>query len=1449
MTGYVRRARVNFKALVILVVVVLGLAVAGVGGYYIRKRVSARNALAEGRSALAQHDYVNAARMLRRYLDQYPDDIEILEKYAGAELRVRPRTADRVSKAIGSYRRLLRHRDQDEGLIDRLSRLYLLGRNARDAIQICQARLSVDPDDVRATINLGRALLFDEKAEEARRVLEPLVERHPEAVEAYGLLASATLAADKSGEGVEAAAGVLDRCVERNPESPRAYIQRGQFQGDHLSHRKTPDVEAARASFLRAGSMETTDPELRLALAQAWIILGDLPRGEAALAGVAAIDDELLIERDLDPDKYLLDQFLVKAAWARQTGDAGRMGEVAREGLAALTGGYRSAYLESAIELFLSAQRLEEAGTTLADYRELVTGVREGSTTTDERLTLFSARLAFGQNRPYDVIELLEPLVTRNPKSYPGWRLLAQSYIVTHQSRRAVAALESCMNVRPDSTEALLQLAKEHLKLGHWDQSVQYAQALSRDDLEANLVRLEATLLRAVEDKPEPSSLEWLARELEMLRVAYPKSSGPRMLTAALAENQGRIDDAVAAYRDAMETCTDTLEPALQLSQLYRRLGRMDEAIEAARAASAAHPNVSRAWVVCADHLLRAEDLDGAMATLTRALDSVSEPEQIREIKLATARLLLRRGERAPAIDVYRKIAEANPQDTASRVALLEFPEIHETPAAAQRLVDELKQTEGSRGGLQWRIHQSRVWLSSGDWRTRETEITSLLQFCIDADPLWTRPALILGRTYELLGNDARAESAYRRLLSVKPDAIDVTDRLLRLLERQNRVAEARDVLDRLPRNDPSWGDHRASIAARTGEFETAIRELQNLTAADPNDAESRIMLARLSYAEQKDVAGAIRLLDEAIRIEPHSLSACAVRAQILLAEQRGDEAASLLDKLVTDRGDFGAHLLRGQFRLSRDDAAGAEEDYRRLTTLPESAGAGYEILGRFYVTQKRVDDALAIWTKGLEIEPTRAVMERLLMRLLLTSDDAADRDRGTAILDKLLGHSPDDAELLADRARILLRAGDADSMKEAETLLERIVERDGRAVQAHLALVQLKSSRGEWDAARSIVSRSLAANPEHIELLMAHAELERTVGNLERAAEIAETVVARDPDRAVAYIVLTDAAVATRDLERALQMVEEAVSRAPGSATAQIKRAAVLRLRGSMDEGISSLEQFTATDTGKSSEAAFLTLAEMYCEKGDDPRFEACLNEVERLSPGNRGAIQNRIRCLAGRQQFGDIVSLLASRRQSDPGDTNSVLFGAAIVASSPDVAHQREALRLFEEVVTADPLSAEANLGVAQVSYRLDDFDRTESAYRRVLELNPNHAQALNDLAWILAENRNDLPGAIKLADQGIRSFPDDPHLRDTRGVILTRLDRLTAAENDLLLAADLAESAGKPGTHARSLIHLAEVRELLGDVDGAREYRKRALAVDARHHVLNDTERSAVETRIGG
>jgi len=196
-------ARVNVKAVVILVVLIAVLGGGALAAHQVRKRVMAKHALAAGQSALERGELEEACTQLKRYLGQYPDDVGILETYAQANLAVRPRTAANVGQSIGAYRRLLRHKPADDRISDRLARLYLMRQEYRDAEFVCRQRLETAPSDADTTSLLARALLAQAQPAEAVKLLKALIETDPTAVEAYGLLAMAQfqLAQDDSRKG------------------------------------------------------------------------------------------------------------------------------------------------------------------------------------------------------------------------------------------------------------------------------------------------------------------------------------------------------------------------------------------------------------------------------------------------------------------------------------------------------------------------------------------------------------------------------------------------------------------------------------------------------------------------------------------------------------------------------------------------------------------------------------------------------------------------------------------------------------------------------------------------------------------------------------------------------------------------------------------------------------------------------------------------------------------------------------------------------------------------------------------------------------------------------------------------------------------------------------------------------------------------------------------------
>jgi tetratricopeptide (TPR) repeat protein len=69
----------------------------------------------------------------------------------------------------------------------------------------------------------------------------------------------------------------------------------------------------------------------------------------------------------------------------------------------------------------------------------------------------------------------------------------------------------------------------------------------------------------------------------------------------------------------------------------------------------------------------------------------------------------------------------------------------------------------------------------------------------------------------------------------------------------------------------------------------------------------------------------------------------------------------------------------------------------------------------------------------------------------------------------------------------------------------------------------------------------------------------------------------------------------------------------------------------------------------------------------------------------------------------------------------------------------HGREAAEIYEEILSKDPASRPALLGLARVARGQYRLDKAHEIYVRLLEKDPKDPDALNGLAWVALANRN--------------------------------------------------------------------------------------------------------------
>ncbi|MBN2561994.1 MAG: tetratricopeptide repeat protein, partial [Phycisphaerae bacterium] len=1228
--------RINVRALVILALIVVLLGGGGAVGYKVRKRIMANRALAAGKAALEKQDWTEACKRLREYLHRYPDDEEILATYAEANLSVQPLEPANVGAAIGAYRQLLRHNAGDDELCQRLARLYARVGSFDDVVYICHQRLRADPNDPDAALSLGEALFRQGKPEEAANVIERLVANRPDQVKGYVLLSE--LARRRSPvPDTEAAAEWLDRCVEANPQSAEARARRAR-----LRRLTMKDEAAAREDLEAAEALQPTDPAVRLLLAEEWMLWGELDRAEAMLKQTERVDRSELDRLNIDPDAFTLRRFMTAAKLAMLRGDGQGGVALADQALEVLTDSLRLAFLTSAVDLYLAGGRVDAAREVADEFRESVQKLRKSNPLLAEQVDLVAAAVSNAEGRPHATINLLEPLLARNPQRPQIWKLLGNAYERTGQDRRALEAWEEYLVRVPSDSEAALQLAEGYMSRDP-AKALRYAAKAHRlkpDNLDAKLLEIEAQINAEGTGLIRPEKADELQKELVALRRSNPASARAHILSARIAVEEGRFEDATTDIEAAISVSSDKVTPTIQLAGYYRSRNLLDPAMDACRRAIAFGPELAAPRILLAQLQSEANQQDEARSTLEAAIAALTGDEQL-GAQVACARLLLAQGAREDGITRLRQLAADHTENALLLVELLNLPEIQADTKELQRLVDRLKYIEGDRG-LMWRLQQAKVWLQRDDWRERKREATDLLGYCLAADPAWPQPALIVGRLYERLGESDKAEETYRHLLNASPTDVAVADRLLTLLEQQGRFADAEFLLSSAKGDALAFRRHRINVAIGRKEFDLAIAELESAVASDPKDADLRVLLAFVLYGAKRDVDRALGLLDEAQAISPARLAITSLKTRILRSAGRSDEALELLNRDVDLHKDFLAYMLRARHFAAVGDFDHAEEDYKHLTTFDEDAADGYRLLAQFYVERDRAKDGIAALEAGLKVHPENSSLGVELVRMLLASTAEQDRERAQSLLDGLLARNPEDANVLSLRAASLLSKDNDEARQEARGILERIVESDARAVNACLELINLERADGDLDKAGYLVTRALGANPGDTLLLLAKADLELSRDRPAIARELAHRVLDIDSRSAGGLILLARVDMRFNDLKAARAHSEQAMELDPHNEDGQVTYAAVLDRMGQGDQAIRHLERFLQTGAGSQTVKTRLMLADFNRRAGDFAAAKARLDEAAAIAPGNEQVLLARLALLSAQGNGDELAAVL---------------------------------------------------------------------------------------------------------------------------------------------------------------------------------------------------------------
>ncbi len=110
---------------------------------------------------------------------------------------------------------------------------------------------------------------------------------------------------------------------------------------------------------------------------------------------------------------------------------------------------------------------------------------------------------------------------------------------------------------------------------------------------------------------------------------------------------------------------------------------------------------------------------------------------------------------------------------------------------------------------------------------------------------------------------------------------------------------------------------------------------------------------------------------------------------------------------------------------------------------------------------------------------------------------------------------------------------------------------------------------------------------------------------------------------------------------------------------------------------------------------------------------------------------------------------------------------------------------LLIFDEVSKYDRNLPEVLYTSALLHFNKGDVNKMENLLRQLIDIKPDHANALNALGYSMADRGENLTEAKRLIKAALIFSPNDPHIVDSMGWLHYRMGDLTKAEEYLSIA----------------------------------------------------------------
>ena len=617
------------------------------------------------------------------------------------------------------------------------------------------------------------------------------------------------------------------------------------------------------------------------------------------------------------------------------------------------------------------------------------------------------------------------------------------------------------------------------------------------------------------------------------------------------------------------------------------------------------------------------------------------------------------------------------------------------------------------------------------------------------------------------------AAKALRRAVELQPNNTDAATKLADLFlvaaiqggpQQEALIKEVKELADNLLKQNPkSFDGHRilGQLALLRRDPKAAIDEFAIANQIQPNQSD-----VVLSYFQaltvNKQFPEAEKLALDFLQKEKTYGAMYDMLYLEYARQNRLADGEKVLRLKVDNNPKNGLYLkqLATHYFLSKDrasmDAVMAKLDNEK--DFPD----GHLIAGDFYLFNLReFESAERQYAAGEKAFPkSKGLYQRRRVELLaMTGKNKEAND----LLAQVIKENSDDTDALQMRDALRVTTGNRDQINLAVNDLQSLVTKSPTNHFLRYDLGRALAARGDLDAAILQLEEAIKLRPDMINARELVARVYLAKGDA-KAQKAAEDTIKLDPHNLPAHLV---------------------------------RASSLLNTAGDKDKAKEELAYITKVFP-QNPEARYMVGA-LALQQKDYAKAAETFGALHKDNPKDLRGLVGVVETMARMNKMAEALKEMQQAVQAEPDRRDLQLAYASLLLTAEKY---DDAIKIYQQLVDKDPKAAQLIYGLAEAYRRKGDLNAAIDAFRRVNQVAPNNAEsllqlgllmegtgkrdqakpiyeqllkiapdnpiALNNLAYIKAEEGSDLDQALTMVQKALQKAPTAPDIADTLGWI---------------------------------------------------------------------------------